>query len=201
VVATTEKCPWCGSTITHAKFLQIQAAIREDEKKKLADAEKTLRAQLEKEVAVHAQKLMKERQALDADRAKMAKQFDLSLKKEVANVREILQKDREAALLRKDAEFAREREALQKKISDMSRRVKKGLDVGEGGELDLYDELREAFPEDQITRVKGKGSAAPGSRRSSRSCARTRAIPVRIRPCLRPRSSPPASASCSSTRA
>jgi hypothetical protein len=160
VVATTEKCPWCGSAITHSKFLQIQAAIREDERKKLADAEKTLRAQLEKEVAVHAQKLMKERQALDAERAKMAKQFDLSLKKEVANVRQILQKDRETALLRKDAEFAREREALQKKISDMSRRVKKGQDVGEGAELNLYDELREAFPEDQITHVRGKGTAA-----------------------------------------
>ena len=34
-MATTERCPWCGSTITHAKFVQIQAAIREDERKKL----------------------------------------------------------------------------------------------------------------------------------------------------------------------
>jgi hypothetical protein len=167
VVPTTDKCPWCGSTITHAKFLQIQAAIREDERKKLADAEKTLRAQLEKEIAVHAQKLMKERKALDAERAKMTKQIELvkqdldrQKKKEISDVRQILQKDREAALLRKDAEFAREREALQKKISDMSRRVKKGLDVGEGAEIDLYDELRGAFPEDQITRMKGKSGAA-----------------------------------------
>ena len=160
MAATTEKCPWCGSTITHAKFLQIQAAIREDERTKLADAEKNLRAQLEKEVAVHAQKLMKERQALEAERAKMAKQFDTALKKEVANVRQILQKDREAALLRKDAEFAREREALQKKISDMSRRVKKGGDIGEGAEIDMYDELHGAFPDDQITRLKSKTGAA-----------------------------------------
>lgn len=160
MAATTEKCPWCGSTITHAKFLQIQAAIRDDERQKLADAEKNLRAQLEKEVAVHAQKLMKERQALEAERAKMAKQFDTALKKEVANVRQILQKDREAALLRKDAEFAREREALQKKISDMSRRVKKGADIGEGAEIDMYDELHGAFPDDQITRLKSKTGAA-----------------------------------------
>lgn len=167
MVPATEKCPWCGSTITHAKFLQIQAAIREDERKKLADAEKALRAQLEKEVQVQAQKLLKERKALDADRAKMARQielakqeFDRQRKKEIADVRAILQKDREAALLRKEAEFAREREALQKKISDMSRRVKKGLDIGEGGEIDLYDELREAFPEDAITRMKAKSGAA-----------------------------------------
>src|SRR5215212_6027857 len=139
MVATTEKCPWCGSTITHAKFLQIQAAIREDERTKLADAEKTMRVQLEKEIAVHAQKLLKEKKALDAERATMAKQVELvkqelerQRRKELADVRQILQKDREAALLRRDAEFAREREALQKKISEMSRRVKKGAEIGEG---------------------------------------------------------------------
>ncbi|HEV7239338.1 MAG TPA: DUF2130 domain-containing protein [Thermoanaerobaculia bacterium] len=156
MAAATEKCPWCGSTITHAKFVQVQAAIREDELKKLAAVEKTLRVQLEKEVAVQAQKLMKERQAIDAEKAKMKKQ----IKEEVAQVRQILQKDRETALLKKDAEFARERDALQKKISDMSRRVKKGAgEIGEGAEIDLYDELRGAFPEDQIARVKTKGGA------------------------------------------
>ena len=156
MAAATEKCPWCGNTITHAKFLQIQAAIRDDELKKLAAVEKTLRAQLEKEVAAQAQKLMKERQAIDAEKAKMKKQ----IKEEVAQVRQILQKDRDAALLRKDAEFARERDALQKKISDMSRRVKKGAgEIAEGAEIDLYDELRGAFPEDQIARVKTKGGA------------------------------------------
>ena len=160
MAAATEKCPWCGSTITHAKFLQIQASIRDDERKKLAEAEKNLRVQLEKEIAVHAQQLLKEKKALDAERAKMGKQveqvkqeLDRQRKKEIADVRLILQKDREAALLRKEAEFAREREAMQKKIADMSRRVKKGIDIGEGAELDLYDELRTAFPEDQIVRT------------------------------------------------
>ena len=156
MVASTEKCPWCGSTITHSKFLQITAAIREDERKKLA----AIRAELEKEVAAQAQKLLKERQAIDAEKAKIKKEIDLAVKKEVANVRQILMKDREAALLRKDAEFARERDALQKKITDMSRRVKKGGDVGEGSEIDLYDELRGAFPEDQIARTKGKAGAS-----------------------------------------
>ena len=154
MAAVTEKCPWCGSTITHAKFLQVQASIRDDERKKLA----SIRAELEKEIAAQAQKLLRERQAIDAEKAQMKKQIDLAVKKEVATVRQILQKDRDAALLRKEADFARERAALEKKISDMSRRVKKGLDVGEGGELDLYDELRGAFPDDQITRTKGKAA-------------------------------------------
>jgi hypothetical protein len=136
---TAERCPWCGSTITHAKFLQIQAAIREDERRKLAAAEKAFKEQIARQVELVKQGFEKQR------------------RKELAEVRQILQKDRDAALSKKDAEFAREREALQKKIVDISRRVKKaGGDVAEGAEIDVYDELRGAFPEDQISRTKGK---------------------------------------------
>jgi hypothetical protein len=161
-----ERCPWCGSTITHAKFLQVQAAIRDAEKKKLADFEQDIRTQLEKQIAIQQQKFVKERQALDAERAKLTKQIETvkqqaekQRKKELAEVRLVLQKDREAALLKKEAEFAREREAMQKRISEMSRRIQKGGELGEGAELDLYDELRGAFPEDEIARV-GRGKAA-----------------------------------------
>ena len=158
----TEKCPWCGSKITHAKFLQVQAAIREDELKKLADHEQMIRARLQKEVAIQQQKLLKDRQAVEAQRSKMSKQIELvrqeadrQRKKEIADIRQILQKDRDAALLKKDAEFARERSAMQKKISDMSRRVTKaGGDAGEGAEIDLFEDLRGAFPDDQISRAK-----------------------------------------------
>jgi hypothetical protein len=136
-----ERCPWCGSTITHSKFVQIQEAIRKDEQRKLAALEK----------------------AFDAERAKIAKQIELARqeadkirKKEIAEIRQILQKDRDAALVKQEAAFARERDALQKKITAMSRRVgKAGGEVAEGGEIDLYDDLRGAFPEDQISRGKG----------------------------------------------
>ncbi|HEX7150906.1 MAG TPA: DUF2130 domain-containing protein [Thermoanaerobaculia bacterium] len=165
MAAAVERCPWCGSEITHAKFLQVQAAIREDERKKLAEQERTLRAQLQKEVDIQAKKLLKERQALDAERARMTrqidavrKQADLQKKKEVAEVRSILQKDRDAQILKKEAEFARERDALQKRISEMSRRVKKGSEIGEGAELDLFEELRAAFPDDQLSKLKGKNA-------------------------------------------
>ena len=159
-----ERCPWCGSQITHAQFLKVQDAIREDERKKLATAEQALRAQLQKEIAAQQQRFAKERQALDAQRAKMTKQIeavrlqaDKQRKKEVAEIRQILQKDRDAALLKRDAEFARERDALQKKIAEMSRRVKKGGgDLAEGAELDIFDELLGAFPEDQIAKIKGR---------------------------------------------
>lgn len=172
VTNITERCPWCGSTITHAKFVQIQAAIREDERKKLTAAETALRARMEKELAARfaaqQQKLIKDQKTLEAERAKIVRQIEVTKqqierqrKKEIAEVRQILQKDRDAALAKKEAEFAREREALQKKIVDISRRVKKGgaIEMAEGAEIDLLEELRGAFPEDAITRTKGKDGA------------------------------------------
>lgn len=159
-----ERCPWCGSAITHAKFLKVQAAIRDDERLKLVEAEKAFRARLEKEVAIQQQKLLKERQAIDLERARIARQIELARlqadkqhRKDIAEVRLILQKDRDAALLKKEAEFARERDALQKKITEMSRRVTKaGGDLAEGAGIDILDELRGAFPEDELSPTKGK---------------------------------------------
>ena len=141
MIEAVERCPWCGSKITHSRFVQIQDAIRKEEQRKLAALEK----------------------AFDAERAKIVKQVELAKqeadklrRKEIAEIRQILQKDRDAALVRQDAAFARERDALQKKIAQMSRRVGKGGgEIAEGGEIDLYDELRGAFPEDQIARAKG----------------------------------------------
>lgn len=162
----TERCPWCGNPISRERFLQIQAAIRDEERRKLVAAERELKVRIEKEVALQQKKLDRERQAIAADRAKLTKQIEAAKQqaekqrlKEIAEVRQILQKDREAALLKRDAEFARERDALQRKISDMTRRIqKKGGELAEGSELDLYEELRGAFPEDHITRVaKWKG--------------------------------------------
>ncbi len=139
MIEAVERCPWCGSKITHSRFVQIQDAIRKDEQRKLAALEK----------------------AFEAERAKIAKQVELAKqeadklrRKEIAEIRQILQKDRDAALVKQEAAFAREREAMQKKIVDMSRRVGKGGELADGAEIDLYDELRGAFPEDQVARAR-----------------------------------------------
>jgi hypothetical protein len=118
-----ERCPWCGSQISHEKFLRVQEAIREEERRKLAAAVDQVKTEIEKQ-----------------------------RKKEIAELRQILQKDRDTALAKREAEFARERDALQKKIVDISRRVGKGGELADGSEIDLYDELRGAFPDDPIAR-------------------------------------------------
>jgi hypothetical protein len=151
MAVTTERCPWCGSAISHEKFMQVQNAIREEERRKLAETEKAMKAQIEKT-------LLAERKAIAAERTKLAQlqqQADKQRVKELAEVRTILEKERQNALLKKDAEFARERDAMQKRISEMTRQIRKKSagDFAEGAELDLYDELRGAFPDDHITRT------------------------------------------------
>jgi hypothetical protein len=137
---TAERCPWCGSKISRDKFLKIQAAIRDEERRKLAAAVELVKKEIEQQ-----------------------------RKKELAEVREILRKDRDAALAKREAEFAREREALQKKIVDISRRVGKGGIEADGGETDIFDQLRGAFPDDPLSRrpsgnllleIRYKGKAA-----------------------------------------
>ena len=45
MIEAVERCPWCGSKITHSRFVQIQDAIRKDEQRKLAALEKAFNAE------------------------------------------------------------------------------------------------------------------------------------------------------------
>jgi hypothetical protein len=182
MVAATEQCPWCGTVITHEQFVHIQREIQAQEKRKFAAQEKELRTKLEKEVnAKHAaeqQKLAAERRSLATDRLKLVEerqglaavtkqQVDLAKQdaakrhqKELAEQRAILTKDKDTSLLKKNAEFTREREGWQKKIQDLNRRLeqqKTAGQAGDGAEIDLYEALKDEFGTDQITRIqKGK---------------------------------------------
>lgn len=48
----TDRCPWCGTTISRARFIEIQTRIAEQERKKLADE----RARMKQELRVETQK-------------------------------------------------------------------------------------------------------------------------------------------------
>ena len=82
--------------------------------------------------------------------------------KELNQERLILKQAQDAALLKKDAEFSHERESWQKKFQDMQRQLeqKTANQLGDGAELDLFETLRETFPDDRVTRVpKGRAGA------------------------------------------
>jgi hypothetical protein len=153
MAATTERCPWCGSVISHAKFVEIQDRVEKE---------------VAKRFAAQQQQLARERQTLEAERAKLKREADAAKQqaakqqaKDLAEMRAVLQKHLHDEIRKKEAQFARERETWQKKIHEMNRRIEKKSagELAEGAELDLYEELRAAFPDDAIARV-GRGKAA-----------------------------------------
>jgi len=94
-------------------------------------------------------------EALQQVRSRL-EQIELDKQKELTEQRAILQAERDQALLQTQADFIREREAWQKKVTEMDRQLqqKTANEIGEGAEVNLYETLKEAFPTDAITRIK-----------------------------------------------
>lgn len=80
--------------------------------------------------------------------------------KELADQRLILTKDRDQAVIKERAAFGRERESWDKKFKDLDRQLqrKTAQEIGDGAEIDLFEDLRATFPGDKITRIQ-KGQA------------------------------------------
>jgi hypothetical protein len=186
---STERCPWCNSFISRDQFIEVEARIRAEEKKRLADAEAVMRRRLELEkqeaeqktrddaakqvasIAAERDSVLQKVQVLEAREAAIRQQardeatlqaraafeqLQLDKQNELAEQRAILETDRDQALLKTQAEFARERESWQKKIMEMDRQVqqKTANEIGEGAEVILHEKLKDAFPTDAITRIK-----------------------------------------------
>jgi myosin heavy subunit len=151
---------------TAKKLKEVEA--REATFRKQAEKEKEAAAKLAsqqaedqiKKIATErdqANKKLKEAEARQAEIRKEAQEeAEQQRQKELADQRTALEKDKAMTLLKQNAEFNREREKLQKKVKLMEHQLEKKTanELGDGGEIDLFEALREAFPGDHITRIK-----------------------------------------------
>ena len=159
----SDRCPWCNSAVTHERFAEIETKIRQQEQSKLAESAKQLRTQLD---AQHAAELTRQRklseQQMDTLLKAKLKELDTEREKVYADQRAAIQKDRDDSILKAQAEFNREREGITTKMKEMERQLQKktSQDLGEVAEIDLFEALRQAFPDDRISRVpKGRNGA------------------------------------------
>jgi hypothetical protein len=190
--SVTDRCPWCGTLVPRARFVEIEAKIREQERGRLAEAEVAMRKQLEQKfqqdletakraaaakekadgekrlvsIAAERDRMQEKLKHAEAREATIRKQAwdeaEQKLKREVTDQRAILQKDHDQRLLKQQAEFNRERESYQKKMKDMERQIQRKTagELGDGAEIDLFERLREAYPDDHFIRVqKGQPGA------------------------------------------
>jgi len=145
-----------------------EAEQREAAAKKQADQGKEAAVKLAKQQADEqikkvaaerdqANKKLEEAEAREAEIRKQAlEQAEKKHQKELLDQRAALEKDKDTSLLKQQSEFNREREALQKKVKTMDQQLQKKTanELGDGGEIDVFETLRDTFPNDKITRIK-----------------------------------------------
>ncbi len=170
-----DRCPWCGSPVSRAKFEEITARIREQEQLKLAEREKEIRKEFEVQLdrerkkAAQAQK-EQSRKEMEGLRAKVTKleasetklrkelkeQMEKETKEQLEEQRTILNAQHEKDLAKKDSEHKRAMEKMQTEIKELGRRLEKKTanDLGDAPEVDLFETLKGEFPEDYVVRVK-----------------------------------------------
>jgi hypothetical protein len=138
--AATDQCPWCGTTIARARFIEIQTRIAEQERKKLAQersrmqeelsetlqkAEARIKQEADKKVAAKtaecekATAKLKEQEARAvAVRKEAEKQTEIRVKAELETRMEALTNERDAAAAKvKQVDAAKQKELVQQRAS------------------------------------------------------------------------------------
>jgi hypothetical protein len=141
-----------------AQLTQDVVAAREDGRKS-ADAE--LRLQLdvigeEKQAAVAA------KAAAEQEVQTLRDAHERALRDGIQEARDALEKSNRDAINAEQVRHFEEKQKFQNTVDDLKRQLenKTALELGEGPEVDLFDTLKEAFPDDDITRIR---RGAPGA--------------------------------------
>jgi hypothetical protein len=163
-----------------AKELAIRKELNEAfltrlelEKKNAADAERERAQKSTKELRDNLTKLRSEHeqaqktigQASEREAAlkrQVVEQAQREKQRELTEQRDILEKEHQRKLATAETEHRRVRDNTNKQLEALQRQLKKQTanDLGDGGEINLFEDLRDAFRDDRIRRVpKGEAGA------------------------------------------
>jgi hypothetical protein len=157
------ECPYCGQPISRKEFKEITAKIADEERARVATVEAELKARFARETA-KAEAIKKiEVEAAKRNAAKAAEAQIKALRTNQETViatrlaaqRATLEKATATAVLAERAKYVTEKLALEGQLEDLKRRVqaRTANQLGEPGEVDLYERLSAAFPDDRVSRV------------------------------------------------
>jgi hypothetical protein len=155
--------------------LDAAEAAKEAEIAQLKEEAEATAARIRQEAAEAAQALVavqlaeKDQVATDAQAKaaeaeanldKLAEQQEFIITESLKEQREVLEKAKDEALNAERAKTFDEMQKLSNKVNELQRALdqKTADELGEGAEVNLYEELRAEFPDDKIDRV-GKGVA------------------------------------------
>jgi hypothetical protein len=142
-----------------AALQQANADLQAAAQQRIAQAE---RAKAEAEAAARKRIVIAEtaKRAAENEAKAVKENHDAVMNERLHEQREALEKDKEAAVLAEQAKTFDERQKLQSAMQGLQRQLaKERADVlGEGAELELFEELKATFEGDRIRRVP-KGTA------------------------------------------
>jgi hypothetical protein len=170
-------CPLCEQPIAQDLARRIEVRQQEQQRAALAQARTEAEAKVEQRIAAALAEANKAAEAamlskLADFQAKLvvADQAQVSAQKEIAALRAAqdtaielhveertatLKEEKDAAILAERTRSFEETQALRQKLEDLTRKLegKSAHELGEGSEIDLFEQLRDAFQEDRIQRV------------------------------------------------
>jgi len=135
--------------------IEIEKHKQAAEKKAAADA-----AQQIKKVIAERDQAAAKLKAAEAREAEIRKQAHEAAakqaQKELAEQRQALDRDKKLALLKQQSAHNRDRDSLQKKVKMLEHQLQNRTpnELGDSGEIDVLDALRDAFQGDKITRIR-----------------------------------------------
>lgn len=167
------ECPTCGSVVTLAVYAAImgEQAAHDAEIRRQAEAQfATREAAIRREAtaaanAASAPKLAKAeegRKALERQMKALRTSQETVIAERLEAQRMTFEKAIGDAVLGERAKWATEKLGMESQLQDMQRRLqaRTANQIGEPGEVNLYERLTTAFPDDRISRVP-KGAPGP----------------------------------------
>jgi hypothetical protein len=178
---TVQVCPWCGQPIPHDKVAETIRRIRQNERAHIreierrvrdeqaaavaqtqAAAERQLREAKQRSEAQAAEARHKVEAAVEAAVAAAVAKTETALVRRLEEQRRALEKATAEAINAEKAKAFADRQQLHSRLTQLQRQVtRKAADqLGEGADVDLYEQLREEFATDKIGKVKQGGPGA-----------------------------------------
>ena len=170
-------CPLCEQPIAQDLARRIELRQQEQQRASLAQARAEAEAKVEQRIAAAlaeantaAEAVMLSKLADFQAKLVLAEQARVSAQKEIAALKTAqdaaielrveerattLKEERDAAVLAERTRAFEEAQALRQKLEDLTRKLegKSAHELGEGSEIDLFEQLRDAFKDDRIQRV------------------------------------------------
>jgi hypothetical protein len=137
-------CPYCGQQISRKQYREIRTQIEAQETARIAKVEQTLKDRFAEQV-----RLLKANQ-------------ETAIKQRLEAQRGSFEKAKAQAVAAERTKAYADRMRLDTQLQDLQRQIqrKTANELGEEGEVDLYEALRHEFPGDTLTRV-AKGMPGP----------------------------------------